>query len=288
MKKKSRTGEMHIAKNGMMMTIIAYRNSSDIDVQFEDGAVRENATFQQFRNGHIKHPSEKARILSRVGETAVANNTQIMIIVEYKNANDIVVEFNDEQHTRVKTTYKSFCKGNVKNPNFHTKETAIASNGMNITIKEYHNSKNVDVEFDDGTIAKRKTYQQFKSGQIRHPNEEKRLQNLKGSRVGRINTANNALKMKIITYRKYSDIDVEFEDETIRTGVSYRHFITGCIGHPTLHINGKGLLGTFETYGSFLTSRNQRYYRCKCKKCGFQGELTPQEMLAHICKTGGN
>lgn len=288
MKKISRIGEMCTATNGMKMTIIAYRRASDIDVQFEDGEVRKNATFQQFRNGHIKHPSEKARILNRIGETTVANNKQLMMIVEYKNANDIIVEFNDELHTRVKTTYKSFCKGNVKNPNFHKGETAIASNGMNITIKEYHNSKNVDVEFDDGTIVKRKTYQQFKSGQIRHPKEEKRLQNLKGSRVGRIKTANNALKMMIITYRKYSDIDVEFEDGTIRTGVSYRHFVTGCIGHPTLHINGKGLLGTFETYGSFLTSRNQRYYRCKCKKCGFQGELTPQEMLAHICKTGGN
>ena len=34
-----RVGETNRALNGMMMTIIAYRNSKDIDIQFEDGTI---------------------------------------------------------------------------------------------------------------------------------------------------------------------------------------------------------------------------------------------------------
>lgn len=36
------------------MTIIAYRSSDDIDVQFEDGSIRQAVRFDHFKNGKIK------------------------------------------------------------------------------------------------------------------------------------------------------------------------------------------------------------------------------------------
>ena len=50
-----RTGEVNIAKNGLKMTIIDYRFSKDIDIQFEDGTIVKNKTYQSFKKGTIKN-----------------------------------------------------------------------------------------------------------------------------------------------------------------------------------------------------------------------------------------
>lgn len=46
-------GETRIANNGMQMTIIAYRRSDDLDVQFEDGYIAEHITYANFCIGWI-------------------------------------------------------------------------------------------------------------------------------------------------------------------------------------------------------------------------------------------
>lgn len=43
--------------NGFNATIIAYRNVTDIDVQFEDGTVVEHRTYQSFKLGKIRNPN---------------------------------------------------------------------------------------------------------------------------------------------------------------------------------------------------------------------------------------
>jgi hypothetical protein len=40
-----------------MMTIIAYRNNKDIDVQFIDGTIVTNREYSKFKNGQIKNPN---------------------------------------------------------------------------------------------------------------------------------------------------------------------------------------------------------------------------------------
>lgn len=52
----------------------------------------------------------------RLGETNISKEQYIMKIVEYKNARDIIVEFQDEYNARIHTEYKNFKKGEVKNP----------------------------------------------------------------------------------------------------------------------------------------------------------------------------
>ena len=54
--------------------------------------------------------------INRIGETNISNQGYEMKIVEYKNANDIIIEFQDEYKTETHTDYKSFKKGEVKNP----------------------------------------------------------------------------------------------------------------------------------------------------------------------------
>lgn len=52
----------------------------------------------------------------RLGKTNISNEGCEMKIIEYKNANNIWVEFQDKHRAKVCTTYNNFKKGEVKNP----------------------------------------------------------------------------------------------------------------------------------------------------------------------------
>ena len=54
--------------------------------------------------------------IDRTGETNISNEGCVVKIVEYNNANDIIVEFQDEHKYRVHAQYQAFKKGKCKNP----------------------------------------------------------------------------------------------------------------------------------------------------------------------------
>ena len=53
---------------------------------------------------------------NRLGEENLNNQGCLMKIINYNNARDIIVEFQDEYKAKVKTEYGNYKKGNVKNP----------------------------------------------------------------------------------------------------------------------------------------------------------------------------
>jgi len=55
--RNDRVGETKVMKNGMRATIITYRASNDIDVQFSDGQTVTGKRYSMFKNGRILHPS---------------------------------------------------------------------------------------------------------------------------------------------------------------------------------------------------------------------------------------
>ena len=57
--KRNLVGLTGKANNGQTMTIIAYRNTNDIDVMFEDGAVVEGTRYPYFKRGAIANPRLK-------------------------------------------------------------------------------------------------------------------------------------------------------------------------------------------------------------------------------------
>ena len=56
------------------------------------------------------------KYLNRIGQTNYNNQGCLMKIIEYKSATDIIVEFQDEYHYRIRTWYDNFKKGAIKNP----------------------------------------------------------------------------------------------------------------------------------------------------------------------------
>ncbi len=176
--KKERENETVRASNGLMMKIKEYRTANDIDIEFEDGVVVYNKTYAGFKKGCVPHPTkpqDKCK-KNRIGEENLACNGLLMKIVGYRNKRDIDIEFEDGVIVKNKT-YKSFQSGYVKHPYIscikptinRKGEISLARNGMRMKIKEYRTNDDIDVEFDDGTTVEHKSYQNFRIGNISHP-----------------------------------------------------------------------------------------------------------------------
>ena len=101
-----------------------------------------------------------------------------------------------------------------------------ANNGQMMTIVDYRNYNDVDVEFEDNTIVQHRSYHNIKAGRVRNPNL------LKTERLGERQMANNGQMMTIIAFRSNNDIDVEFDDVTIVCHRTYGNFAIGNIGNP--------------------------------------------------------
>lgn len=173
--KKERENETVRASNGLMMKIKEYRTANDIDVEFEDGIVVYNKTYAGFKKGCVPHPNNKP--CTHIGEEKYAYNGLLMKIVGYRNREDLDIEFEDGIVVKNKT-YKIFQSGYVKHPYISSQKAKInrtgeinfARNGMRMKILKYRTNNDIDVEFEDGTIIEHKTYQNFRIGNISHPN----------------------------------------------------------------------------------------------------------------------
>ena len=172
---KFRLGEIKMASNGQIMKLISYRNYYDVDVEFEDGTIVYNQSIQGFRLGHIKNPnytyrqSKKHEIQqSYIGKQVLNKDGRNMILIDYRTANDITIEF--DNGNKVKTTFDKFKKGQVYDVNYRIGEKSYSSQGQIMTIIRYKSSADIDIEFDDGTIREHVKYQMFKKGYIKNPN----------------------------------------------------------------------------------------------------------------------
>lgn len=174
---------------------------------------------------------------TRIGETVVANNGQKMKIIAYRGTNDLDIEFEDKTVVTGRA-YKEFKKGCVANPNKPTivkrkftqriGESITTARGLQMTIIAYRHARDIDIIFEDGSIVKNRGYNEFKKGQIRHPNDKQLL-----SRLNETGVNNDGFTMKIVKYENTRNIDVMFEDGTIVKNINYSNFKKGAVKTPT-------------------------------------------------------
>ena len=216
--------------------------------------------------------------IDRLGETRMMNCGMEATIIRYGSAKDIDVRFKDGA-IAIHRTYNQFKKGEIANPNTKVSaearlgETRMMNCDMEATIIRYENSKDIDVRFEDGTIAKCKMYGEFKRGKIANPNFNPRLGETRGMNCG--------MEATIIRYENNKDIDIRFEDGTVVEDRNYAQFKRGEIAHQSLNLN----YGSKDFHG-FICKRGFKdedrvLYECICKHCGLEDVLTPQEMIEH-------
>lgn len=109
-------GQTNKANNGLMMTIIAARGRMDIDVRFEDGYIKYNTRYGNFKDGTVPYPKERLR----VGETRRMNNGLMATIEAYHATDDMEVRFEDGCLVKHKT-YGAFQNGYIAHPIYKNK-----------------------------------------------------------------------------------------------------------------------------------------------------------------------
>ncbi len=240
--KIDRTGESKILPNGLGATIITYRNNKDIDVQFSDGRIGRCLTYAHFVKGDISGTNRHYNVIKdeRVGQTFLLNCGLNATVVRYGSSKDVDVEL--ETGEIVNTRWSRLIIGEVIPKGFNSSytqvkrakekwegQTNIASNGMKITLVEYRSQDDIDVLFEDGYLA-HTSIQFFTKGQITNPNYD--IYEHQGSvHVGEETVNSQGLKMKILRYKRWADITVEFEDGTV-VDTTYGQFKTGKIENP--------------------------------------------------------
>lgn len=101
-------GQEKLNNDGEKMKIIAYNNTTDIIIEFEDGN-KLNCQYVQFKKGNV------VNYAGRVGKSKINSQGQLMTIIEYNHALDIKVKFED--NTIMSAVYDQFYKGTLNNPN---------------------------------------------------------------------------------------------------------------------------------------------------------------------------
>jgi len=231
-------GETIITNSGRKATIIAWRNKTDIDIEFEDGIIVSHKQYNNAKRGSIAHPEDgkfgaKWKYPNRLGEESISLKGEKMKIVVFTDAHNFDVQFEDDTIVHC-TSYSDFCKGAIKNPNYLAKtrvgEEIIAKNGLKAKIVKYIDCHNVVIQFEDG-IEIIKDYISFKKGNLKHPNISCHSVTAKNKYEGKTFIAHNGMKYKVLRYTNASNILIQFEDGTeLITHVSA--ICSGCILNP--------------------------------------------------------
>lgn len=162
-KKEERLGQEKLNNQSCLMKIVEYIDAKNITVKFDDEyKTRVKCSWVQFENGSVVNPSIYK---DRLGEEKYNNQGDLMKVIEYVDATNIIVEFQDEYRARVKTKYGNFIKGKIRNP-YHRSVYGVGIIGNkypssinNKHIKEYNVWNNMLKRcFDEKTKEKLPTY----------------------------------------------------------------------------------------------------------------------------------
>lgn len=258
--KTNRLGETRMMNCGMEATIIRYGKYSDIDVRFEDGVIVEHKRYRAFENGNIANPNFNPRL----GETKMMNCGMEATIIRYGGSADIDVRFEDGivvEHRE----YREFEKGGIINPNIKATaenrldETCMMNCGMKATIIRYNGVRDIDVRFEDGTVAEHKAYDPFKRGEIANPNIKTSAENC----LGETRMMNCGMEATIIRYNGVRDIDVRFEDGTIVGSKTYNAFKKGSIANQNIKTSAENCLGETRMMNCGMETTIIRYNTSK-------------------------
>ena len=148
----------------------------------------------------------------RLGQTKLMNCGENATIIEYNNANDITVKFDDG--TIINTSYCAFNNNKVYKISLKEKhliqaqqrlgQTELMNCGMKCTIIKYVSSSDITVEFEDGYISEHREYKEFLKKKIQNKNLNYAwLKDLTGQKFGRWTVLGIAYKK-----RKHKSVEI--------------------------------------------------------------------------------
>lgn len=151
-----------------------------------------------------------------------------------------------------------------------TGETRVMNNGLKATIVAYRNKNDIDVQFEDGVIAKNKAYRNFLNGHISHSLKD---------RTGETKVMHNGLKATIVACRNANDIDVRFEDGIVVEHKTTSSFTRGNIAHPLFSNSSSRNFYGYKLSKPIKINEDMVIYRAENLETKERELLTPQQIL---------
>ena len=111
-------------------------------------------------------------------------------------------------------------------------KTVLMECGMCATCIAYREYKDIDVQFEDGTVVCHKHKHAFVHGTIAHPSINTKT--YKTSCLGQTRMMKCGMNATCIEYRDSNDMDVEFVDGTIIRHRQKENFLRGSISNPNI------------------------------------------------------
>ena len=237
-KKIERIGEQRRAKDGRMMTIIAYANCKNLTIEYDDGMVVSGISYYQFERGEV---SRVAKRLGHAGEERVTKHGEHVKLLVYRGKNDVDVQFESGEIRT--TTYPTFVSDCLVSAHYRMQkyadrvgQTNVNQQGRTMTIVQYYDSQNITVRFDNGIEKENISYQAFQQGRVLCPGDKvirsdkgAKLERIANSRIGEVFCNQEGECMTIVAYHSSQDVTVEFDDGTVREHVTYPHIKNGLV-----------------------------------------------------------
>lgn len=227
--KEQRLGQVGLSRKYGEMKIVAYRSAKDIDMYFKNyDCIVKNKAYGKFLLGSISLNHKEMRI----GEIRLSDKNEEMILIQYRNANDVDVMFLHNWQV-IKTSYQSFFNGEVGNP-LYNKERYKNQIRLNkdeewMKLLTYNSHDDCVVEFEDGKQTKCKWWC-FNKGEVKHPKNERK--NLKKIRTFQVIKNRLGEEIMVLNYKKEKNIDIIFLHNWEIVKSSYNHFLKGNIKNP--------------------------------------------------------
>ena len=168
-RKMKREGEENIDRVGQKRVLISYQGNQNVSAQYEDGKTYK-MTYQCFSSGMI--PVSRLRV-NHVGEKGINKQGEELEIIKYRILQDLDVRFDDGTVVE-HVTYNMFERGTITRGKrrISKKEQCMGEESTNrwgehMKIVGYRACRDLDVQFDDGTIVTT-SYDKFKRKTVKH------------------------------------------------------------------------------------------------------------------------
>lgn len=260
-KKIERVGEQRRAKDGRMMTIIAYANYNNLTVEYDDGMVVSGISYYQFQRGEVPRVAKR---LGHAGEERVTRHGEHVKLLVYRGKNDVDVQFESGEIRT--TTYPAFVSDKLTSMQYQTQkyadrigQTNINQQGRGMTIVGWNDSQHITVQFDNGVKKENVTYQSFQRGRVLCPGDkivrkrsEDKVEQMANSRIGQVFYNKQHERLTIVEYHGSNDVTVVFDDGTILEHVAYAQVKRGYVAKvnqakQTVQRNQKEKVGEVRT-----------------------------------------
>lgn len=252
-----RTGERKIMNNGLAATVIEYRGSHDLAIEFEDGEKRTGVSWRDFCAGNVAHPTifggnvsqnelvlkfyleplgferipQRSKLSHRIGlegKELDLYNDKLKIAIEYDGGYAHAKNKDDDRKNKIveKLGIKLYrfrepgCPS-ISGKAYVLEDSRFMSQSLEICLKRFVREvlKRDDrfVDFRKDEVAIKEYVSDCKRAGI-HLHEKRKM--------------NNGMTAEIIKMSGCRNVTVQFEDGEIADNKDYRSFVKGNISHP--------------------------------------------------------